>query len=994
MSIRTRQALVTAFAVILTLAVAVAESGTHVHHNTAAFLILGLGVTWSFMVAGLVAWTRRPANRIGPLMCATGLAWLTNGLQDSSSDLLATLGLLGTDLWLALLIHLMLAYPSGSVGSRRARWVTIAVYADVWGLVLLALPFMDPRTDSSSHRSARNLLLVDHSHSFVLAIDRIAATIGVVLGLCILWILAGRWRSATAAARRVLAPVYLTGMTCLATVIVLVVATVGRNVGDLPFYVFAVTLAAIPQSFLYGLLRTQIGRSSAVSALIADVESSGRPEELQDALRRALGDPTLELVYWLPENGLHVDLEGQVLPPQNGDGRTVTTIDRSGTRVLQMVHDRSLLEDKGLLDATASAAAISLRSRALATELEAQIREAAASQRRLSELLERVRLIGVSLDTDGLITYVNPFLCELTGWSEGQLLGRDWLEVFNGTEVQFLERMANDNVLPYEENWIRTSNGEILEIAWNNTVIRDRDGGIIGATSIGEDITLRKRNERRMGFQLAIARALAGAERLEQVAEPLVDALAAAFPCWAVVYWKAEPGRLVPIAVWGLPDQVPPGFAETVRRARPGDDSALAAFVREHGEARWDVDVDDDPVMAANELRPPSGSYAFPIMANGAVDAVVQICSSDERPPDDEMRGLLEAAGDRIGQLIERRRAELAVAHSEARKSAILDSALDCIITIDGDSRIVEFNPSAEATFGRAAADAIGKDMPDLLMPERFREQHRQGLRRQVEDGDRSRLLGTLLELTGMRADGSEFPIELSVTRVETGQGPQFTAFIRDITHRKQAAEELRRSRARIVAAGDEARRRLERNLHDGAQQRLVSLSLSLRLAQAQFQRDPSKADEVLNAARDELSQALEELRELARGIHPAILTDRGLRPALEALAARTPVDVELASLPEQPLPAAVEAAAYYMVAETLTNIAKYADAKTATVRIVRDGEAARIEVSDDGIGGADPTGGSGLRGLADRVESLDGTLQVDSPAGGGTRVTAVIPCG
>ena len=416
--------------------------------------------------------------------------------------------------------------------------------------------------------------------------------------------------------------------------------------------------------------------------------------------------------------------------------------------------------------------------------------------------------------------------------------------------------------------------------------------------------------------------------------------------------------------------------------------------MRVRGEPRWDIDVDDDPVMAANELRPPSGSYAFPIMANGAVDAVVQICSSDERPPDDEMRGLLEAAGDRIGQLIEHRRAELAVAHSEARKSAILDSALDCIITIDGDSRIVEFNPSAEATFGRAAADAIGKDMPDLLMPERFREQHRQGLRRQVEDGDRSRLLGTLLELTGMRADGSEFPIELSVTRVETGQGPQFTAFIRDITHRKQAAEELRRSRARIVAAGDEARRRLERNLHDGAQQRLVSLSLSLRLAQAQFQRDPSKADDVLNAARYELSQALEELRELARGIHPAILTDRGLRPALEALAARTPVDVELASLPEQPLPAAVEAAAYYMVAETLTNIAKYADAKTATVRIVRDGEAARIEVSDDGIGGADPTGGSGLRGLADRVESLDGTLQVDSPAGGGTRVTAVIPCG
>ena len=993
MSIRTRQGLVTAFAAILTLVVAIGESGTHVHHNTTAFLILGLTVTWSFMVAGLVAWTRRPANRIGPLMCATGLAWLTNGLTDSPNALLATLGYLGTGLWLALLIHLMLAYPSGSVGSRRARWLTIAVYLDVWGLALLALPFMDPRTDGSSPGSARNLLMVDHSHNLVLAVDYVAVAVGIVLAVCILWILVGRWRSATAAARRILAPVYLTGAICLVTIIVLAVVSVGGDVGDAPFYVFAITLSAIPQSFLYGLLRTQIGRSSAVSALIGEVESSGRPEELRDALRRALGDPTVELVYWLPENGLHVDLEGQVLPPQNDDGRTVTTIDRSGTRVLQMVHDRSLLEDKGLLDATASAAAISLRSRALATELEAQIREAAASQRRLSELLERVRLIAVSLDTDGLITYVNTFLCELTGWSEGQLLGRDWLEVFNGTEVQFLERMANDNVLPYEENWIRTRSGEILEIAWNNTVIRDRDGRIIGATSIGEDITLRKRNERRMGFQLAVARALAGADRLEQVAEPLVDALAAAFPCWAVVYWKAEPGHLMPIAVWGLPDQVPAGFTDAVRAARPSDDSALAAFVRERGEPRWDVDVDDDPVMTANELRPPSGSYAFPIMANGAVDAVVQLCSSDDRPPDDEMRGLLEAAGDRIGQLIERRRAELAVARSEARKSAVLDSALDCIITIDGDNRIVEFNPSAEATFGRAAADVVGKDMAELLIPERFRERHRRGVRRQVEDGDRGRFLGSLIELTGMRADGSEFPIELSVTRVETGQGPQFTAFIRDITQRKQAAEELRRSRARIVAAGDEARRRLERNLHDGAQQRLVSLSLSLRLAQTQFQRDPSSADAILDAARDELSQALEELRELARGIHPAILTDRGLRPALEALAARAPVDVQLASLPEEALPPAVEAAAYYIVAESLTNIAKYAEARTATVRIVRDGVTARIEVSDDGIGGADPAGGSGLRGLADRVESLDGTLQVESPLGGGTRVTAVIPC-
>ena len=149
-------------------------------------------------------------------------------------------------------------------------------------------------------------------------------------------------------------------------------------------------------------------------------------------------------------------------------------------------------------------------------------------------------------------------------------MGRDWLEVFNGTEVQFLERMANDDVLPYEENWIRTRDGEILDIAWNNTVIRDRDGRIVGATSIGEDITIRRRNERRMAFQLSLARAVARAERLEDVAEPMVEALGTTFDCWACVYWKAEADKLVPVAVWSDGAAVADDFTHRVMASRPG----------------------------------------------------------------------------------------------------------------------------------------------------------------------------------------------------------------------------------------------------------------------------------------------------------------------------------------------------------------------------------------------------------------------------------------
>ena len=203
---------------------------------------------------------------------------------------------------------------------------------------------------------------------------------------------------------------------------------------------------------------------------------------------------------------------------------------------------------------------------------------------------------------------------------------------------------------------------------------------------------------------------------------------------------------------------------------------------------------------------------------------------------------------------------------------------------------------------------------------------------------------------------------------------------------------ELEESRARVLDAELAERRRIERDLHDGAQQRFVSLSMTLAL----LDRDLAGAGaerQRLASAREELDLGLSELRELARGIHPALLTERGLAPAIEALAARAPLDVRVLAMPEQRLPVQVETAAYFIVSESLTNAAKHAGAAAATVRIERSNGAAVVEVSDDGIGGADPTRGSGLRGLVDRLAALDGGLEVDSPAGGGTRVQARIPC-
>jgi signal transduction histidine kinase len=204
--------------------------------------------------------------------------------------------------------------------------------------------------------------------------------------------------------------------------------------------------------------------------------------------------------------------------------------------------------------------------------------------------------------------------------------------------------------------------------------------------------------------------------------------------------------------------------------------------------------------------------------------------------------------------------------------------------------------------------------------------------------------------------------------------------------------EELSASRARIVESGYAARRRLERDLHDGAQQRLVSLALSLRILRSRIEGDPD-AVRALDAARSELDEALGELRELARGIHPSLLTDRGLAAALDGLARRAPLPVELEDTPAERLPDRVESAAYFVVAEALTNVAKYARATHARVNVSRHGGRVLIAVSDDGVGGADPAAGSGLRGLLDRVSALGGRFEVDSRPAQGTTVRATIPC-
>jgi signal transduction histidine kinase len=203
---------------------------------------------------------------------------------------------------------------------------------------------------------------------------------------------------------------------------------------------------------------------------------------------------------------------------------------------------------------------------------------------------------------------------------------------------------------------------------------------------------------------------------------------------------------------------------------------------------------------------------------------------------------------------------------------------------------------------------------------------------------------------------------------------------------------ELQDARSRIIAAADAERRRIERDLHDGAQQRLVALALNLRMAEQRAASGDPEAAELVRQAGEEANLALKELRDLARGIHPAILTNRGLSAALEDLASRATVPVEVTATPGGRLPESVEAAAYFVVSESLANVGKHAQATSATVSVTAAGDHLEVMIADDGVGGASPGNGSGMQGLADRVGALSGTLSVESPPGEGTRVVASIP--
>jgi signal transduction histidine kinase len=535
---------------------------------------IGVVVGLSWALVGLDEWRRRPTNRIGSLMVFLGFAWFASLLVYSRVSALYTVGLFFRPLFIAVLNHVLLAFPSGRLEGRLSRAIVVAAYLDTILVVGASVPFQEPDAEG-----VRNLVQIEPNAALADGLRNAARWIGVALLLTSLLLLALRWRRATPPWRRAVAPVLSVGAAAAAFgALRLLNDALGRPLGPVELGLF-VALATVPFAFELGLLRSRLARG-AVAELVVELGQTRAPGKLQEALARALHDPSLALAYWLPEQRRYVDREGLPveLPRDDSPGLATTIVERDGRRVAAIVHDSSLRDDPELVEAVCAAAGLALENERLQAELRAHL-------------------------------------------------------------------------------------------------------------------------------------------------------------------------------------------------------------------------------------------------------------------------------------------------------------------------------------------------------------------------------------------------------------------------------EELRASRVRIVEAADAERRRLERDLHDGTQQRLVSVSMALGLAESKLVSDPDGARAILDETRRTLASALEELRELSQGIHPGILTERGLGPALQELAYAAPVPIDLSVPLEQRLPEPVEAAAYYVVAEALTNVARYASANAVSVSVDQRNERALVEVRDDGVGGADPARGSGLRGLSDRVEALGGRLSVESPPGRGTHLKAEIPC-
>jgi PAS domain S-box-containing protein len=938
-------------------------SSDHDRHPALTFLF-GAMVALAFVVGGLIAWSRRPDNRTGRLMVAVGFVWFTCALAEANNPVLYTIGRAVAALPYAIFAHLLVAYPTGFLRTARQRAVVLATYAlaGLGPVVTLLVERTTPRTDLPE-----NVFLVSRNHALGGALEIGMDAIGVVLAVSIAALLVGRWRAAAGAGRRVLAPVYVAGFLTLAILCAGFVADAISDQTDTVSFAATVVFLSVPLFFMIGLLRTRLASVTVSRKLLSEVPDLPTPAKAQLGLRRALGDPTLQLLHYRTESRSFQDVEGNPVElPVADSGRAVSVLEyeTSAEPLAALVYDPVLREEPEILDSILRTTRVAIARDRLQWELRARLKELADERDFTSAVLDTAPVLVCVFDRETRIVRFNRECERVTGYRREDVVGKRFLDVFLPPEEvpaarEVIERTwATAEPHQHESHWI-TRDGDRRLLAWSGTYLLDEDGNATLGVGAGLDVTEQRAVEaEREHLQGELERQLAETERAHTFTRTVVNTA----PSFFVVV-DLE-GRIVRFNL----------TLENATGYQDGEETRGRLFWELFAAPGERDEMRERLLAATKHDRSPEYENCW-VDRNGE-PRLIAWSTAQLQDETGERRLLLTGL-----DVSARRATEDELRASEKRLRALVDAMPDLMFRIHEDGTYLDFN--AKSDHDLLDPDVVGKTVYDRL-PKELADRILAAAKRTSE----SPLQTIEYELDF--ADGSRRHYE---GRITASGDDEFLLIVREITERKRHEEQLRMSRARIVEAGDAERRRLERNLHDGAQQRLVSISLALRLVQAKMQKTPDEATEILTNASNELALALQELRELARGIHPAILSERGLDAALQALASRAPLPVELKP-PEERLPAPVEAAAYYVVAEALTNVAKYADASSVSIRVERLNGKAIVEVADDGVGGADAATGSGLRGLADRVEALDGRLHVSSPPGGGTQIRAEIPCG
>jgi len=871
-----------------------------------ATFALMLPVSLAFVGAGLIAWSRRPENRTGVLMTVVGFMWFLGALSESNQPLVFTLGVAFGGIVYGFFVWLVLAFPAGRLQTLLDR-ILVAVTFLLATLGWTILMLFDDLRDELGQDIPRHEFLISRQETAARAIHLVINSIIFALTMAVIAVLAIRWLRAPHRLRRALTPVYLVSA-AVAFLFALSVPLEGLIEGSEAVLMVLIQLGfiAFPLAFLFGLLRGKLARVSAVSLLL-DVPDNPTPSQIEEGLRRTLADPTLRLALWLREGESYVDVTGRPIElPPDTEKTATQRIGYEDRPVAALIHDAVLLNEPDLLEQV-------LATIRVAAERDQSLQALRVSEQRTRALLDAIPDLMFRISRDG------RYLDYKTD-NERDLLAP--LDI--GSTVW--ERLPPDlaaQVMSAAERALSGGGLQTIEYALGIGGEQRQYEGRIVASGADEFLLIVREitKQRRLQDELSARVEELRVER--DIVRTVVDTAPTLF-CGV-----NREGTII-------------RFNRALRRLSGHTEEAM------RGRPFWDVFV--LPEQAKDVER------SFRAAISGSMDrefehlwlthdgsAAVVAWSANWYPGEQgEVRYLITGTN-----ITRRKRAE-----AKLEDMAEEQTALRRVATL------VASEAPPESIFQLAAAEAAHVVKADSSGMVRFESDHTgRVVGRWHGSGPPGFEIGSIVPLDPETTLGQVFWTgrPARVESLEDASGP-FAEKLREMglhtsvgapitvggrlwgalvvattgsrslpedTERRlgdfgelvalalasaDAREELIVSRARIVEAGDAERRRLERNLHDGAQQRLVVLSLLLRLAKTKLKSAPEETERLLAESSDQLAQALDDLRELARGIHPAVLSDRGLEPALKALASRTPIAVEIEA-PDERLPQPVEAA-------------------------------------------------------------------------------------